>query len=137
MPLRPQQVGVARVVVDHQLVDLLQPVRVALGELLVLHAEPPVRIARGKAAVGRDRVELVVVDDLEDRVEEVEPVAARIAPPSAAGCRPVRVGQRFECTVAMTNRSRTWSDRVRIRIVAIVMRLVTYFPFPRNVLIES
>ena len=38
----PQQVGVARVVVDDHLVDLLEPVAIALGELLVLHAEPPV-----------------------------------------------------------------------------------------------
>ena len=79
MPLRPHQVGVARIVVDHQLVDLLQPVGVALGELLVLHAEPPVRIARGKAAVGRDRVELVGVDHFEDRGIEIEPIVARIA----------------------------------------------------------
>jgi hypothetical protein len=46
--VRLHQVGVAGIVVDHQLVDLLQPVRVALRELLVLHAEAPVRVARGK-----------------------------------------------------------------------------------------
>jgi hypothetical protein len=42
-----QEVGVARVGVDDHLVDLLEPVAVALGELLVLHAEPPVRVAGG------------------------------------------------------------------------------------------
>ena len=46
----PQQVGVAGVVVDDHLVDLLEPVAVALGELLVLHAEAPVGIAGGKPA---------------------------------------------------------------------------------------
>ena len=78
MRVGPHQVGVAGIVVDHQLVDLLQAVGVALGELLVLHAEPPVRIARGKAAVGGDRVELVGVDHFEDRGIEIQPVAARI-----------------------------------------------------------
>ena len=72
------QVGVAGIVVDHQLVDLLQPVAVALGELLVFHAEPPVRIAGRKAAVGGDGVELVVVDEFEDGREEIQPVVARV-----------------------------------------------------------
>ena len=52
---------------------------IALGELLVLHAEPPVRIADREAALGGDRVELVGVDVLEDRRVEIEPVAAGIA----------------------------------------------------------
>ena len=73
------QVGVARVVVDHHLVDLLQTVMVSLAEPLVFHAEPPVRIADREAALGGDRVELVGVDVLEDRRVEIEPVAAGIA----------------------------------------------------------
>ena len=39
-----QQIGVTRVGVDHHLVDFLQAVRVALGQLVVLGPEPPVRI---------------------------------------------------------------------------------------------
>ena len=72
------QVGVARVVVDHHLVDLLQTVVITLAEPLVLHAEPPVRIADREAALGGDRVELVGVDVFEDRGEEIEAMAARI-----------------------------------------------------------
>ena len=78
-PVAPHQIGVARVVVDHHLVDLLQPVVVALAELLVFHAEPPVRIARGKPAAGGDRVELVGIDQLEDRGIEIQPIVTRIA----------------------------------------------------------
>ena len=73
------QVGVDGVVVDDQLVDLREAVGVALGELLVVHAEAPVRVAGGEAAVGGDLVELVVVEDLEDDVVEVEAVLARVA----------------------------------------------------------
>ena len=50
------QVGVARVVVDDHFVDLLQTVVVALAEPFVLHAEPPVRVADRKAALGGDGV---------------------------------------------------------------------------------
>ncbi len=75
----PHQVGVARVVVDHHLVDLRQPVLVALLQLLVLHPEGPVRVAGREAAVGRDLVEVVGVHDLEDGLEEVEAEVARVA----------------------------------------------------------
>ena len=74
----PQQVGVAGVVVDDHLVDLLEPVAVALGELLVLHAEPPVGVPGGEPAQRGDLGDLVVVEDLEDRVVEVQPVGARV-----------------------------------------------------------
>ena len=74
----PQQVGVARVVIDDHLVDLLEPVPITLGKLLVLHAEPPVRIPGGKSAQGGDLGKLVVIEDLEDRVVEVQPVIARV-----------------------------------------------------------
>ena len=73
------QVGVARIVVDHHLVDLLQAVMVTLAEPLVFHAEPPMRIADRKARLGRDRVEIVGVDVLEDRGVEVEAVASGVA----------------------------------------------------------
>src|SRR5262249_53199087 len=56
----------------------LEPVAVALGELLVLHAEPPVGIPGGEPPQGGDLGELVVVEDLEDRLVEVEPVVARM-----------------------------------------------------------
>ena len=71
-----EEIGVAGVVVDHHLVDLLQTIRVALRELLVLHPEPPVRIARREAAVGGHLVHLLVGQDLEDRLEEVAAVLA-------------------------------------------------------------
>ena len=72
-----EQVRVRRVVVDDHLVDLREAVLVALGELLVLHAEAPVRVAVGEAAVRRDLVHLVVGEDLEDDREEVEPLRGR------------------------------------------------------------
>ena len=74
----PQKIGVARVVVDDHLVDLLQTVTIALGEVLIFHAEPPVRIAGGKPSQGGDFGKLVVVEHLEDRVVEVQPVGARM-----------------------------------------------------------
>ena len=74
----PQEVGVAGVVVDDHLVDLLEPVAIALGELLVLHAEPPVGVPGGEPAQGGDLGELVVVEHLEDGLVEVEPVGPRV-----------------------------------------------------------
>ena len=76
------QVGVARIVVDDHLVDLRQPVVVALAQLLVGHAERPVRIARREAAVGGDLVEVVGVDHLEDGLVEVQAVARGHSPRS-------------------------------------------------------
>ena len=69
-----EQVGVRGVRVDDHLVDLGEAVLVALGELLVLHAESPVRVAVGKPAVRGDLVHLIVGQDLEDDGEEIEPV---------------------------------------------------------------
>jgi hypothetical protein len=68
-----EQVGVAGVVVDDHLVDLREAIFVALGELLVLHAEAPVGVAGGEAAEGGDLVDALVVDDLKDGLEEVQP----------------------------------------------------------------
>ena len=73
-----EQVRVRGIVVDHHLVDLREPVLVSLGELLVLHPEPPVRVAVGEAAVGGHHVDLVVAEDLEDGLVEVEPEPLRV-----------------------------------------------------------
>jgi hypothetical protein len=51
---------------------------VALGEAVVVHPEPPVRIATGEPAVGGDLVHPVVVQDLEAGLEEIEPVVAGV-----------------------------------------------------------
>ena len=61
-PLDVQQVRVAGIVVDDQFVDLLQSVRIAFGELLVLHPESPVGIPCGEAPVGGHGMQLVGVD---------------------------------------------------------------------------
>jgi hypothetical protein len=77
--VRLHEVGVDGVVVDHELVDLGEAVGVALAELLVVHPEPPVRVAGREASEGRDLVELVVVEQLEHHVVEVEAVLAGVA----------------------------------------------------------
>ena len=74
-----EQVGLARIGVDDQLVDLREPVRVALHQLVVLHAEAPMRIADREALVGRDLAHLLVVDELVDGRETVEAVLAGVA----------------------------------------------------------
>ena len=68
-----EQVGVGGIVVDHHLVDLVEPVLVAFRQLGVFHAPAPVRVARGKPAVGGERVHLPPVDHLEDDAEERQP----------------------------------------------------------------
>ena len=73
------QVGIARIVIDDELVDLLQPVRVALGELFVLHAETPMRVAGRKTAQRGDGVQVIGVDDLEDGGKEIQTIAASVA----------------------------------------------------------
>ena len=75
--VRPHQVGVARVVVDDQLVDLPEAVVVLLGELVVLHPEPPVRVARRKAPLGGDLVKPIGVHELKDRRKEIKPIRER------------------------------------------------------------
>ena len=72
----PEQVGITGIVVDHHLVDFLETIAVALGKLLVLHAEPPVGVPRGKPAQRGDLGDLIVVENLEDRVVEVQPIGA-------------------------------------------------------------
>ena len=92
-----QQIRVARVIVDDHFVDLVQAVRVALVEPLVLHAELPVGIAVRKSAIGRDHVHLFEVEDFEERLVEVEAVFARIRfdlsiEPRQFGCETLPAG---------------------------------------------
>ena len=77
--VRAEQVGVAGVVVDDEFVDLLQPVPVALADLLVLHPVTPVRVARREAAVAGHLVELRVIQHLEDDGKAVEAQLGRDA----------------------------------------------------------
>ena len=126
------QVGVARVVVDDHLVDLRQPVLVALAQLLVLHAERPVRVARREAAVGRDLVQLVGVDDLEDRLEEVEPVVAGVALDLLLELAEVR----RQVRVVEAGRH-VFIRGLGLRIGIAQCRNRSYLPVPRNSLIDS
>ena len=71
--IRAHQVGVDRVVVDDELVDLREPVAVALLQPLVLHPETPGGVAHWEAAVARDGVDVLGVQQLEDDRVEVEP----------------------------------------------------------------
>jgi hypothetical protein len=77
--VRLEQVRVRGIVVDDHLVDLREAVLVPLRQPLVVHPEPPVRVAVREPAIGGDHVDLVEVQNLEDRVEEVESVLARVA----------------------------------------------------------
>ena len=95
--VRAHEVGVAGVVVDDELVDLLEAVLVALAQLLVLHPEAPVRVAGREAPVGGDLVERVVVEDLEEGLVEVEAVLLGVAAdavPEAADLRGKRPAHR-------------------------------------------
>src|SRR4029079_11651787 len=74
-----EQVRVRGVGVDHHLVDLRQAPLVALGELLEVHAEAPVRVARREAAVRGDLVHRLVVEDLVDDREELETAVTGVA----------------------------------------------------------
>ena len=51
---------------------------VTFGKLLVLHAEPPVRIAGRKPTARRNGIQLIGVDQFEDRGKEIEPVVAGV-----------------------------------------------------------
>jgi hypothetical protein len=65
-----------RVVVDHHLVDLREPVDVALGQVIEVHPEAPVRVAHREPAEGGHLLHPLVVEDLEGGLPEVEAVAA-------------------------------------------------------------
>jgi hypothetical protein len=71
-----EQVGVAGVGVDDHLVDLREAVLMGAGQALVLHAEAPVGVARGKAPIGRQLVHLVEVDHLEAGLEGPQAVVS-------------------------------------------------------------
>ena len=71
----PEEIGIARVVVDHHLIDLGQPILVALGELFELHSEAPVGIPERKPAIRGDLIQASVIEDLEDDGKKVQPEA--------------------------------------------------------------
>ena len=60
--VRAHQVGDCRVIVDDQLIDLREPVAVALVQPFEIHPEAPGAIARREPAVGRDRVDLLSIE---------------------------------------------------------------------------
>src|SRR6185312_975233 len=105
-----EQVRVGGIGVDHHLVDLRQAPLVALRELLVVHAEAPVRIARREAAVRGDLVHRLVVEDLVDDRKEVEAEVLRVA---------------FDLFLDVAQICGQRLDRRH------------YFPLPRNSLMES
>ena len=73
-----EQVRVARVIVDDHFVDLVQSVRVALVQPLVLHSELPVGIPVRKPAIGGDHVHLFEIENFEERLVKVETIFARV-----------------------------------------------------------
>ena len=74
-----QQIGIARISIDHHLVDFLQAVGIAFHQFIELGSETPVRIAGGEPAVGRQKTHFFVVDHLENHIEEVEAVARGVS----------------------------------------------------------
>ena len=66
-----QQVGVTGVGIDDHFVDLLQAIRIALHQFVVLRAESPVQVANRKFCVGRQHAHFFVIDHFENSVEEV------------------------------------------------------------------
>ena len=73
-----EQIRIAWVIVDDHLINLMQPVRVALVEPLVLHAELPMRIPVRKPAVSRNHIHFFEVENLEECFKEVESVFAGV-----------------------------------------------------------
>ena len=71
-----EQVGVGWAIVDDHLVNFREAIFVALGELLVFHAEPPMGITARETAVGGDFIHLIIRQNFEDNGEEVEAVLA-------------------------------------------------------------
>ena len=116
------QIGVTRIVVDHHLIDLLQPVRVALRQLLVLHAEPPVRIPQGEAAKGRQHAHFFVIDDFKDRRKKVEAVA--LGPP-------------LDFVLGGPNLRRQLASEGERHGDLLGVNAPGHLPLPRNSLIES
>ncbi len=71
-----EQVRIRGRVVDHHLIDFRQPIFTAFGQLLVVHAEAPMRITRGKTAISSDFIHLIVSEDLEDGVKRIQAVVS-------------------------------------------------------------
>jgi hypothetical protein len=72
-----EEVGIARVVVDDHLIDFGQSIGIAFGDFLKLHAEGPMGITLGEAAVSRDLINFMVVEDFKDDREKIQPVFLR------------------------------------------------------------
>ncbi len=65
-----EEVGVAGVGVDDELVDLGPTPFMPAGQALVLHAKAPRGVTRREAAVGSQGVDVRRVEHLEDDIEE-------------------------------------------------------------------
>ena len=74
-----QKIGVARVIIDDELVNLCETVGICLGELFIRHSEAPVRVARRKSTIRHNHIHLVVVEHLEDHLEKIEAEVLGIA----------------------------------------------------------
>lgn len=69
-----EQIGIRRVIVNHHLVDGAAGPDMALQQLIVLHAEAPMRIARREAAERRRLIERAVIEHFVNDGEEIEAV---------------------------------------------------------------
>ena len=66
------EVGIRRIVVDHQLIDLRQSILVTFRKLLIVHPEFPMRIARWKPSISCNHVHLIERYVLKDGVKIVQ-----------------------------------------------------------------
>jgi hypothetical protein len=69
-----KEVGIAGVVIDDHLIDFRQSIGITFGDFFKLHAEGPMGIALGEAAVSGDLIDFMVVEDFKDDREEFQPV---------------------------------------------------------------
>jgi hypothetical protein len=71
----------------------VQTVLIALGDTLILHAVPPVRIADGEASIGGYFVELFVVEKLKDCLKAIETMS------DGQLLDALRIGVEFGCEI--------------------------------------
>src|SRR5262249_55497586 len=101
-------------------------------ELLVLHSKRPVGITRRKAAVRCHLVQVVAVEDLENRLVEVQPVGAGLGLNLVLQLPQVRrQGGVVRCAHSLSVRRGRQSIRLQLP-----GRTASYLPLPRNSLIE-
>jgi hypothetical protein len=67
-----EEVSITGIIVDDHFIDFGKSVGIALGNLLILHPEGPVRITLGEALVSGDFINILIVQDLEDHREEIQ-----------------------------------------------------------------